>query len=133
MSQSSFAGPSGVEDDNLSTARDMTRAILAASRHPTLVPAASAPFWDLHDTGRDPPPAHHQQAHQAQGHRVVAGKTGYTDTAVLLHRRVPAGGRPRGGGDHAGRPLEPAALSDVRSLLRWVAERQPGPWGGRLG
>ena len=83
MSQSSFAGPSGVEDDNLSTARDMTRAILAASRHPLTVPAASAPYWDLHDTGRNRTRRLVTTNRLIQrGHtEVVAAKTGYTDTA----------------------------------------------------
>ena len=123
MSQSSFAGPSGVEDDNLSTARDMTRAILAASRHPTLVPAASAPFWDLHDTGRDRSRRllTTNKLIKRRDTEVVAGKTGYTDTARYCFTGV---FRLEDGREVAvttlGARWSRQRWSDVRSLLRWV-------------
>ena len=83
MTQSSFSDPSGVEDDNLSTARDMTRALVAASLHPILNPVLSAPYWDVHDQTRD------RRRRLLTTNRmisrrhtdVLAAKTGYTDTA----------------------------------------------------
>lgn len=126
MTQSTFAGPSGVEDDNLSTARDMTRAILAASLHPTLLPAASAPFWDLHDTGRD----HTRRLlttnklHDRSRTEVLAAKTGYTDTARHCFSGV---FRTRDGRQVAvttlGARWSRQRWSDVRSLLRWVEQQ----------
>ncbi len=83
MGWSSFVDPSGADDDNLSTARDMTRAALAASLHPTVATVATAPFWDFADTGR-------QRIRRMwttdrmvgrQDIEVLAAKTGYTDTA----------------------------------------------------
>jgi len=123
MTQSVFAGPSGVEDDNLSTARDMTRAILAASRHPDLQPAASAPFWDLHDTGRDRSRRllTTNRLHSRSRTDVLAAKTGYTDTARHCFSGV---FRTRDGRQVAittlGARWSRQRWTDVRSLLRWV-------------
>ena len=47
MSNSEFVDPAGVNDENLSTARDITKAIIAASKHPVLM-AVSAPHWYTH-------------------------------------------------------------------------------------
>ena len=123
MTQSVFAGPSGVEDDNLSTARDMTRAILATSRHPDLQPAASAPFWDLHDTGRDRSRRllTTNRLHDRSRTDVLAAKTGYTDTARHCFSGV---FRTRDGRQVAittlGARWSRQRWTDVRSLLRWV-------------
>lgn len=125
MTQSTFAGPSGVEDDNLSTARDMTRALLAASRHPDVQPAASAPFWDLHDTGRDRSRRllTTNRLHDRGRTDVLAAKTGYTDTARHCFSGV---FRTRDGRQVAvttlGARWSRQRWSDVRSLLRWVEQ-----------
>ncbi len=127
MSQSSFAGPSGVEDDNLSTARDMTRAILAASRHPLTLPAASAPYWDLHDTGRDRTRrlGTTNKLIQRRGTEVLAAKTGYTDTARYCFAGV---FRLNNGREVAITTLGAWNGSrrwrDLRSLLTWLEDER---------
>jgi D-alanyl-D-alanine endopeptidase (penicillin-binding protein 7) len=83
MDQSSFTGPTGVEDDNLSTARDMTRAVYAASQHPTLAPVLNSTYWEVSDARRG------MTRRMFSTNRLkwdswlefVAAKTGYTDTA----------------------------------------------------
>ena len=83
MSQSTFSDPSGVEDDNLSTARDMTRAVVAAAAHPLVSPAINAPWWDVTDQTRNRTRRVRttNKLIDRPGTEVVAGKTGYTDTA----------------------------------------------------
>jgi D-alanyl-D-alanine endopeptidase (penicillin-binding protein 7) len=83
MGMSSFVDPSGLEDDNLSTARDMTRAIIAVAGHPTLALVATAPEWALLRADR---PAMRwlgstDKLAPRDDVEVLAAKTGYTDTA----------------------------------------------------
>ena len=83
MDQSSFADPSGADDDNLSTARDMTRAAIALAAHPTLAPIASAPLWVLEDQAEGTT-RHLITTNELIGRadtELLAAKTGYTDTA----------------------------------------------------
>lgn len=82
MDQSEWADPSGLEDENLSTARDISRALLALSSHPTLAMAASAPAWLLSPQGRAPRLLHTtNRLSERSDLSVQAAKTGYTDTA----------------------------------------------------
>lgn len=123
MTLSHFSDPSGAEDDNLSTARDMTRAVLAASRHPSLSAAASAPFWDLHDTGRERTRRLFttNRLHDRGQTEVLAAKTGYTDTARYCFTGV---FRTRNGREVAittlGARWSRQRWSDMRTLLGWV-------------
>lgn len=125
MGLSSWSEPSGLEDENRSTAREMAKATWAVANHPVLSPIASAPHWDLHRVNG-----------QAGAYRrlfstdhlvgrtdieILAAKTGYTDTArycfsvALLTR--------------SGRPLVITLLgadgkqsrwSDVTRLIAWA-------------
>lgn len=83
MSQSSWADPAGLEDDNLSTARDMARAAIAVSTHPELSLAATAATWTLTELRR--PRARMLFSTDRLSGRpdleVLSAKTGYTDTA----------------------------------------------------
>jgi serine-type D-Ala-D-Ala endopeptidase (penicillin-binding protein 7) len=123
MTQSSFADPAGVDDDNLSTARDMTRAVLAASLHPVVAPAASAPFWDVHDQTRERVRRVRttNKLIDRGNTEILAGKTGYTDTARHCFAGV---FRTRDGRRVAittlGAYRSRNRWSDVRSLLSWV-------------
>jgi D-alanyl-D-alanine endopeptidase (penicillin-binding protein 7) len=128
MDQSAFADPSGADDDNLSTARDMTRAIIALAEHPELGPIASAPSWLLED--------------QAEGTTrqlittneligradtdILAAKTGYTDTARYCFTGVfrLANGRTvavttLGAGRNRDR------WADLRAILAWAETEAP--------
>jgi len=83
MSNSSWSDPSGLEDENLSTARDVARATLAVALHPLLQPVASAPFWDIHRTNKERA-RRLFSTDRLQGRDdllVWSAKTGYTDTA----------------------------------------------------
>ena len=84
MTSSRFTDPTGVEDTNLSTARDITRLAVASAFDPSMSTAASSAWWDvqaedgshvkrLHSTH----PLHHRR-----GFQILAAKTGYTDTAL---------------------------------------------------
>ncbi len=83
MTSSTWSDPSGLEDENLSTARDIARATLAVSLHPLLSTVASAPFWDLHRSNKETPRRLFSTDRLAgrEDLYVDAAKTGYTDTA----------------------------------------------------
>jgi D-alanyl-D-alanine endopeptidase (penicillin-binding protein 7) len=83
MDHSSWSDPSGLEDENLSTARDIARATVAIAAHPVLSVVATAPFWDLHRTNRDSVRRLFSTDHLLgrDDLDVLAAKTGYTDTA----------------------------------------------------
>ena len=125
MNLSTFSDPSGVWDENLSTARDMTRAAVATALHPTLSPVASAPYWDVeYDSGRKKRMLTTNKLIGNKDIEILAAKTGYTDTARHCFTAVVR--------TDDGRTLALTTLgarrgrhrwSDVRTLLRW-AERQ---------
>jgi len=82
MTGSSWTDPSGLEDENLSTARDIAKATIALASVPELRLAASAPSWELLRT--DAPPRRLGSTDRLLGRSdllVEVAKTGYTDTA----------------------------------------------------
>lgn len=82
MEHSSWTDPSGLEDENLSTARDIARATIAVAAHPVLSMVASAPFWDIERDGQ--PSRRLFSTDHLVGRddiQIEAAKTGYTDTA----------------------------------------------------
>jgi D-alanyl-D-alanine endopeptidase (penicillin-binding protein 7) len=83
MLHSSWTDPSGLEDENLSTARDIARATLAVAAHPVLAQVASAPFWDIHRSNRQNPRRlfSTDRLIGREDLLVETAKTGYTDTA----------------------------------------------------
>lgn len=83
MTHSSWSDPSGLEDENLSTARDIARATVAVASHPVLSLVASAPFWDLNRTNGKGVRRLFSTDHLAgrEDIEIEAAKTGYTDTA----------------------------------------------------
>ena len=83
MTRSSFAEPSGLEDDNFSSARDIVRATLAVAAHPELSVAASAPFWQLQPQDHGRVRLLHSTDRIAGNKRydVLAAKTGFSNTA----------------------------------------------------
>ncbi len=123
MDMSSFADPAGVDDENLSTARDMTRAVLAASLHPVLGPVASAPSWDIHETRRDRDRRLYSTNRLADAGSLefLAAKTGYTDTARYCFTAVV---RTESGRRVAltvlGAPNNRTRWADVHRILDWV-------------
>lgn len=123
MSLSTFADPAGVDDENLSTARDMSRAVLAASLHPVLGPVASAPSWDISETRRDRSRRLFSTNRLAGDDdiEVLAAKTGYTDTARYCFSavlRTPEGRRVAL--SVLGAPNNRTRWADVSRIVRWV-------------
>ena len=129
MDMSSFADPAGVADDNLSTARDMTRAILAASLHPVLSNVASAPSWDIEISDRARPRRLFSTNRMVDRKNLefLAGKTGYTDTSRYCFDGVvrTADGR-RLAFAVLGAPNNRARWADVEKLLSWAATHPAG-------
>ncbi len=113
MLQSSWADPSGLEDDNLSTARDMARAAVAVAMHPVLSMAAAAPVWDI-EREEDGRVRRLHSTDRLVGRpdvEVLAGKTGYTDTAGYCFAGVLE--------KSSGQRLAVAILGAPRSRDRW--------------
>ncbi len=134
MEFSTWSDPSGLEDDNRSTAREMAKATWAVANQPTLSPIASAPWWDLHRSDSDGSDAEIRRLFSTDrlvgrtDIEILAAKTGYTDTArycftvALLTR--------------SGRPLVITLLgaegkqsrwADVSRVLSWVDDLPAEP------
>ncbi len=124
MSLSTWTDPSGLEDDNLSTARDTGRAVLAVAAHPVLSTVATAPFWDVHFARRTRRLLTTDKLVDREDLDIEAAKTGYTDTAGYCFTTVL---RPRGGprlvvallGDHGRR----TRFADVSRIVAWTREQ----------
>lgn len=125
MNSSSFTDPSGLEDENLSTARDMARATLAAAAHPVLSVVASSPWWDVLRTDRPP-------RRLFTTNRLIArtdldfdaAKTGYTDTARYCY----TGAFTTSNGRHLvvtllGAEGKQTRWADVNRILKWLGEK----------
>jgi D-alanyl-D-alanine endopeptidase (penicillin-binding protein 7) len=129
MDQSSFVEPSGADDENLSTARDMSRAIVAASAHPMLQPAFGTSYWDVSEFGLGT--VHRLRTTigfpQGTGAELQAAKTGYTDTAGFCFTSVlrTAQGR-RLALTTLGAPNSWARWEDVKRALAWADGRKVG-------
>ncbi|MBN1335946.1 MAG: D-alanyl-D-alanine carboxypeptidase [Deltaproteobacteria bacterium] len=123
MTLSSWSDPSGLEDDNLSTARDVGRAALAVAAHPVLSTVATAPFWDVHFANRTRRLFTTDRLSAREDLEIEAAKTGYTDTAGYCYATVL---RPRGGprlvvallGDRGRR----TRFADVSRIVAWARE-----------
>ncbi len=118
MSSSQFSDPSGLEDDNLSTARDMARAAVAAAYHPVIAVAASAPGWQVERM--DAPGGRALRSTNRLARRgdieVLAAKTGYTDTARYCYTTLVR--------TASGRRVVISLLGANRSSQRWSDARK---------
>jgi D-alanyl-D-alanine endopeptidase (penicillin-binding protein 7) len=113
MTRSSWGDPSGLEDANLSTARDMTRAAIAVSAHPQLSIAATAPSWKLTPSvGKDRKLFTTNKLAGRKDLDFLAAKTGYTDTAGYCFTGVVR--------TDSGRTLAVTLLGGGRSKDRWA-------------
>ena len=113
MTMSSWADPSGLEDENLSTARDMTKAALAVAHHPVLSIAATASSWEMQPVvgRRDRTLRATNRLLLRDDLEVLSGKTGYTDTAGYCFAGVVR--------TEEGRTLAVTVLGAPRSRDRW--------------
>ena len=121
MTSSSFVDSAGLGDDNLSTARDMTKAIVAASLHPTVSISASAPSWYSK-------PKSHRGAYTRnttnklvswQRAHTLAAKTGFTFTADGCYSTVMEIKGRRIAMTILGSPSLRQRWKDARKLLDW--------------
>ena len=117
-----WSDPSGLEDDNMATARDMLKAVVAVANHPDLAPAASAPQWEIER--RKGPQVLGSTNRLVKRYETLAAKTGYTDTARYCFSTVV---RTRSGRTLAvsvlGAPSSSWRFRDAQSLIRWAEEQ----------
>ncbi len=113
MGMSSWADPSGLEDENLSSARDMAKAAVAVASHPVLSIAATASSWRL-----QPVVGRRTRVVRATNRlllrddvEVISGKTGYTGTSGYCFTGVVRSA--------SGRTLAVTLLGAPRSRDRW--------------
>ena len=121
-----FEDPSGLEDGNLASPRDVLKAVTAVSLHPTLQIAASARSWLLEPSRGDRRVISTNQLLRSEwGFDTVAAKTGYTDTAYYCIAAVlqsQASGR-RYGAVVLSSPKSRTRFDDVRKLVSWAEDR----------
>lgn len=79
MHLSTWTDPTGLEDENMASARDMLKAVIATAAAPELTLVGSAPWWQI-DTRRGPKRLYSTNRLRERFDVEVA-KTGYTDTA----------------------------------------------------
>ena len=121
MDRSSWSDPSGLEDENLSTARDIARATVAVASHPVLAPVATAPYWDLYRTNHAPRRLF--TTDRLVGREdiwVLAAKTGYTDTARYCFSTVVQ--------TQSGRRLVISLLGGEGKMTRWADVNRVLDW-----
>ena len=122
MDLSSWSEPSGLEDENLSTARDMARATLAVAAHPLLSSVASAPYWDLRYQNRPLRRVNSTNRLLARPDLLtIAAKTGFTNTAGYCFSTAlqTSGGR-RLVITLLGAQRRTHRYLDVNRILRWI-------------
>ncbi len=119
--RTSLVDPAGLEDENVATARDVLKAIVAVSLHPDLSIAASANGWTVEDERRS---RQLVTTNRLDGrYDTLAAKTGYTDTARYCFATVVEtdGGRTLAAAV-LGAPTNSARFADVRALVDWADE-----------
>ena len=116
MESSSFVDPSGALDDNLATARDLTKAVTMVAFHPLLGSVASAPFWDTDVGDRVRRLGTTNKLAGRDDLVFLAAKTGYTDTARHCFAGVVE--------TTTGRRIALTVLGAGRSSSRWADVRQ---------
>ncbi len=121
---STWTDPSGLEDDDLSTARDMAKATLAVAAHPLLSTVASSPYWDVLYDNKAPRRLFSTNKLIARRDLLfMAAKTGYTDTArYCFTAAVQTNQGRRVVLTILGAPGNRTRWADVRRLLDWVED-----------
>ena len=112
MRNSSFRDPAGVHDENMSTARDITKAVIAVSQHADLSIPAAAPYWQT-TLKNDEKHRRLLTTNRMSGDQSIvfsAAKTGYTSTAHHCFTAVL---------EKDGRRLAVTTLGSYYSRHRW--------------
>ena len=125
MKHSNFVDPAGMNDENLSTARDITKAMIASAFHPMVSISVSAPSW------YSKPKATRGSYRRNTTNKMIsdkdvqimAAKTGYTFTADGCFSTVLR----KNGRTFAitvlGTPRPKYRWSDTRKLLSWAMSK----------
>jgi D-alanyl-D-alanine endopeptidase (penicillin-binding protein 7) len=118
-----WADPTGLEDNNLASARDIAKSVVAVAAHPVLAGMASAPSWTLER--RDGPMSLVSTNRLRERYEILAAKTGYTDTAGYNFTAVL---RTRTGRlmvlSVLGARSEASRFSDAERMLAWADQRE---------
>jgi D-alanyl-D-alanine endopeptidase (penicillin-binding protein 7) len=116
MESSTFVDPSGAMDENLATARDLTKAVTMVAFHPLLGSVASAPYWDTDVGDRVRRLGTTNKLAGRDDLLFLAAKTGYTDTARHCFSGVVE--------TTTGRRIALTVLGAGRSSARWTDVRR---------
>ncbi len=124
LRDATWAEPTGLEDENMASARDVLKLVAAVAAHPTLSLMASAPAWTLDRWSGPTDLASTNRLHDRFD--TLAAKTGYTDTAHYSFATVVTspGGR-RLGVAVLGAPTSEARFADVARLVAWADGLSP--------
>jgi len=122
LSDPEWTDPTGLEDENMASARDMLKAVVAVSALDDLSLVASAPEWQI-ERKRGPQWLNSTNRTIRGRWETHAAKTGYTSTAGYCFATVitTESGR-RFAVSLLGAPREQTRFSDARTLVEW-AER----------
>lgn len=124
LNASSWSDPSGIEEDDRASARDMAKAVVAVAAHPTLSMVASAPAWTIERRGA--PLILGSTNRLAEHWHTLAAKTGYTDPAqYCFATAVEVDGRQLVA-VVLGAPTNEARFAETRRLIEWALEVDDG-------
>lgn len=121
MEQATWTDPTGLEVNDMATARDMARAVVALAAEPSLQPVASAPSWTIHR--RNGPHKLGTTNRLVHRYETLAAKTGYTDPARYCFATAIEAGGTRYAVVVLGAPTSSARFSDARRLVEWARTR----------
>jgi serine-type D-Ala-D-Ala endopeptidase (penicillin-binding protein 7) len=122
MTESSFVDPAGIHDENISTARDITRAAIAASVHPEISIASSAKGWQTQVT--EDRIINYTSTNKLLWREVdwIVAKTGYTHTARAGFSGVYEQNGRRIAITTLGAWYSSRRWKDVNTIINWVAK-----------
>lgn len=122
MEVSSWTDPTGLEDENMASARDIAKAVTALSLHPITQIAASARMWSV--DGKKHQDWMHTTNRLFDRYETVAAKTGFTSTANYCFSAVV---RNKSGRTFVvavlGAPTDKGRFTDASALLSWAEGR----------
>jgi D-alanyl-D-alanine endopeptidase (penicillin-binding protein 7) len=122
LEHATWADPSGLEDENMATARDMLKTVIAVSAHPTLSVVGTAPRWRIER--KHGPQLLGSTNRLVRRWETLAAKTGYTDTARYCFATViRTGAGRRLAVAVLGAPTVSSRFSDVANLVRWAEDK----------
>ena len=119
----SWSDPTGLDDNNMASARDMLKVVVAVAAHPMLANVASAPTWMVER--EDGPISQGSTNRLKDRYEILSAKTGYTDTAgynftAVLRTRT---GRLMGL-TVLGSRNEASRFADAERMLAWADQKE---------